>query len=58
MPYGMPKDIGGDNASNDSAMERRVKAIQAHGHSKSSAIAIAKAAIIKEKRHGKRGAAK
>ena len=53
MPYNIGKKFGGDTPSADAHMERVVKALMREGHSKSSAIAIAKAAQEKsfEKHH-------
>lgn len=45
MPYGVAKDIGGDNAENDAKMERCVAANTAKGYSKESAIRICKVSI-------------
>lgn len=47
MPYGIAKKMGGDSRRNDRKMEKRVSAIQRSGHSKKSAIKIAKAAAKK-----------
>lgn len=48
MPYGIKKEYGGDSKKNDAAMEQRVNAIMAHGHSKVSAIKIAKSMMARE----------
>jgi hypothetical protein len=42
VPYGFKKSLGGDNAANDSKMERCVQQVMAQGHSKVSAIRICK----------------
>lgn len=54
MPYGMPKDIGGDSKGNTRKMEHMVKRIMTRGgKTKESAIRIAKASLISKKRKGK-----
>jgi hypothetical protein len=50
MPYGIAKSQGGDSKKNDARMEKQVKAIQKHVHSKVSAIKIAKAAWRKKEK--------
>jgi len=47
MPYGLPKDIGGDSPSNVQWMHNCIKKTGKEG---SSAIAICKAQLIKERR--------
>lgn len=47
MPYGIGSALGGDSKRNDRKMEKQVKAIMKSGHSKVSAIKIAKAAAKK-----------
>jgi len=55
MPYGMPKDMGGDSPENDSWMERCVKKVQGRKAKdgkvidKSRAIAICKSTFMKMK---------
>lgn len=48
MPYGVSKDQGGDNASNDAWMERCVTAVMKEGKDKVSAIRICKAMLSKK----------
>ncbi len=43
MPYGISKKTGGDSPANDAHMEKVVAALTRAGHSKVSAIKIAKA---------------
>lgn len=50
MPYGLPKRIGGDSKKNDATMKKRVDAIMRSGHSKVSAIKIAKAQMDRAKK--------
>lgn len=45
MPYGLPKDKGGESLENVTAMESCVKKLKAQGHSESSAIAICKTSL-------------
>lgn len=52
MPYGLPKDIGGDSPSNNKWMENCVSKVS-KTKAKSSAIAICKAQITKDKRKNK-----
>jgi hypothetical protein len=47
MPYGVKKSLGGDNAANDSKMERCVAHVMSQGHDKTSAIRICKFSIQK-----------
>lgn len=49
MPYGIQKSIGGDSEENDGWMEKCVARVQETGKSKSSAIAICKAQLKKNK---------
>ena len=49
MPYGLPKEIGGDSEENDRWMEECVKKVQKTGKSKEDAIAICKATLIRLK---------
>jgi hypothetical protein len=50
MPYGISKKQGGDSKRNDAKMEKQVKGIMKSGHSKVSAIKIAKA-MAKKRGH-------
>lgn len=50
MPYGISKSQGGDSARNVAKMERQVTAIMGSGHSKVSAIKIAKAQWAKRRK--------
>lgn len=43
MPYGISKKLGGDTTRNVAKTENQVKGIMKSGHSKVSAIKIAKA---------------
>lgn len=45
MPYGVAKAAGGDNATNDSKMERCVQHLVSQGRDKVTAIKICKVAI-------------
>ncbi len=47
MPYGIAKSQGGDTKKNVARMEHQVKGIMKSGHSKVSAIKIAKAQAAK-----------
>lgn len=51
MPYGLPKDIGGDSPSNTKWMESCVRKVSKEG-SKGSAITICKSQLIKSRRKG------
>jgi hypothetical protein len=54
MPYGMPKDVGGDSKQNTRKMEHMVgKIMKRSGKDKESAIKIAKANLVAKKRKGK-----
>lgn len=48
MPYGIDKDLGGDNKPNLDFMERCVKSVMDSGKAKPSAIAICKAQLRKK----------
>jgi len=50
MPYGIPKDIGGDSKENTEWMERCVSRVMKSGKDKSSAIAICKKSLIDRKK--------
>jgi ribosomal protein S7 len=50
MPYGVDKDMGGDNKNNDAWMERCVMRVMKGGKDKGSAIAICKTTL--QKMHG------
>lgn len=45
MPYGIPKEKGGDSLENVAKMEPVVGALRRKGRSESSAIAIAKSTL-------------
>lgn len=45
MPYGIPKEKGGDSLSNDAKMEACVRAVMADGKDKDAAIAICKSRL-------------
>jgi hypothetical protein len=45
MPYGVPKEKGGDNAKNDSKMEACVNAVMKAGYDKTTAIKICKSRL-------------
>ena len=47
MPYGMPKEMGGDNKMMDAKMEKCVMKVMAQGKAKSNAIAICKSSMMK-----------
>ena len=47
MPYNLPNSIGGDSQENTAKMESCVKELMTKGKSRSSAIAICKASLIK-----------
>lgn len=49
MPYGVDKELGGDNPKNDSWMEKCVDSVMKGGKSKGSAIAICKEQMRKNK---------
>lgn len=49
MPYGIDKELGGDNKSNVEWMEKCVNSVMDSGKGKSSAIAICKAQLRKKK---------
>jgi hypothetical protein len=49
MPYGLPKEVGGDSPANVKWMEKCVSDVQKQGKSKSSAVAICKSQLIKSK---------
>src|SRR5512146_728504 len=49
MPFGVDKDLGGDNQKNDAWMEKCVQKVMAGGKDKGSAIAICKAQMQKNK---------
>lgn len=53
MPYGVDKKIGGDNPSNTGFMEKCVAKVMEGGKDKSSAIAICKAQLKKNKEKNK-----
>lgn len=42
MPYGIPRNKGGDSPSNVAKMERCVREVMKHGFSKEQAIRICK----------------
>lgn len=46
-PYGVDKELGGDNKKNDSWMEKCVEKVMAGGKDKGSAIAICKSQMKK-----------
>lgn len=48
MPYGVDKDLGGDNEKNDKWMEKCVDSVMKSGKDKSSAVAICKAQMKKK----------
>jgi hypothetical protein len=45
MPYGFPKELGGDTPETDAKIERCVERNVSRGYSKQSAIAICKRSI-------------
>ena len=49
MPYGVDKDIGGDNKDNTQWMEQCVKKVMNSGKDKEAAIAICKTTLKKTK---------
>lgn len=49
MPYGIPKELGGDSPENIEWMENCVLKVMKTGKNKSSAIAICKATLEKVK---------
>ena len=53
MPYGLPKDIGGDSPSNIKWMENCISKLS-KTRGKSSAIAICKSQLIKTRRKNKK----
>lgn len=53
MPYGLPKDVGGDSPANTKWMENCVSNVKGQGKPGSDAIAICKAQLIKKKRNTK-----
>lgn len=55
MPYGVPKEHGGDTPENDQKMERCVASVMKDGHSKASAIRICKSSMFGPKGKGTRG---
>jgi c-di-AMP phosphodiesterase-like protein len=48
-PYGVDKDLGGDNEENVSWMENCVRKVMKQGKDKSSAVAICKATLKRSK---------
>lgn len=54
MPYGMPKDEGGDSKKNDKWMEGCVKKVMAQGKDKSTAVAICKSTFMKMHKNEKK----
>ena len=51
MPYGLPKEQGGDTKENDEKMERCVRSVMSRkGVSKVSAIKICKSSAFPKKR--------
>lgn len=54
MPYGVAKDVGGDNPHNSSLMERCVANLTGQGKTKEQAIRICKASIQRSLRSKKR----
>lgn len=53
MPYGLPKDIGGDSPSNTKWMENCVEKVSKE-RGKSSAIAVCKSQLIETRRKKKK----
>jgi len=49
MPYGVDKELGGDNESNTKFMETCVQKVMKTGKDKGSAIAICKSSLRKRK---------
>jgi hypothetical protein len=49
MPYGISKDLGGDNDKNDKWMEDCVSSVMKGGKGKDTAVAICKAQMRKSK---------
>jgi hypothetical protein len=49
MPYGVEKDLGGDNKKNDKWMENCVQKVMKSGKDKGSAVAICKSTMQKMK---------
>jgi len=47
MPYGLPESIGGDSKENIAKMESCIKEVMQQGKSRTSAVAICKASLIK-----------
>lgn len=45
MPYGIPKEKGGDSLENTAKMESCVSQVMKKGHDKDSAIAICKSSL-------------
>jgi hypothetical protein len=53
MPYGIPKEYGGDSQKNVKWMEKCVASVMDTGKNKQSAIKICKAKFIKERKKNK-----
>lgn len=49
MPYGLPKEIGGDSPENNEKMERCIARVMTQGKDKIRAIKICKAMLIKSR---------
>lgn len=49
MPYGIPKEAGGESTANVARMEACVRALMEKGHDKVSAIKICKAKLFGSK---------
>jgi hypothetical protein len=50
MPYGIPKDIGGDSEENEKWMKKCISSVMEGGKSKDSAVLICKKQLIKTRR--------
>ena len=53
MPYGLPKEIGGDSPENEEKMKHCIKRVMAQGKSKVSAIRICKVSLMVAHKKGK-----